>query len=91
VRRDSIEYFNRIFKPLFLCFQGIGNDTNDARNPCKVTNPNYKYYQKRMDPYTPGCRGLYLGHYVSCQVVLEDNSCTHFVSVRTYSLWNHSM
>jgi len=34
----------------------------------------------------PGCRGLYLGHYVSYQAFLEDNSYT----LTTYSLWNHS-
>jgi len=48
VKRNSIEYFNTIFKPLFLCFQETGNGTNEARNPCKVTLPNYKYFLKRM-------------------------------------------
>jgi len=43
-----------------------------------------------MDPTTPGCRGLYLGYHVSCQVILEDNSYTYIVSLTTYSLWNHS-
>jgi len=43
-----------------------------------------------MDPTTPGCRGLYLGYHVSCQAVLEDNSYTYFVSLTTYSFWNHS-
>ena len=66
VKRDSIEYFNTIFKPLFICFQETGNDINDARNPCKVILPNYKYFQKRMDLYMPGSRGLYLGYHVSC-------------------------
>ena len=37
VKRDSIEYFKTIFKPLFLCFHKTGNDINDARYPCKVT------------------------------------------------------
>jgi len=74
VKRDSIEYFNTIFKPLFLCFQETGNGINEARNPCKVTLPNNKYFLKRIDPTTPGCRGLYLGYHVSCQAVLEDNS-----------------
>ena len=90
VKRDSIEYFNTIFKPLFLCFQETGNGTNDVRYPCKVTLPNYKYFQKRMDPSIPGCRGLYLGYHVSCQAVLEDNSYTHLVSLTTYSLWNNN-
>jgi len=54
VKRDSIEYFNTIFKPLFICFQETGNGTNDARNSCKVTLPIYKYFMKRMDPTTPG-------------------------------------
>ena len=79
VKRDSIEYFNTIFKPLFLCFQETGNGTNDARYPCKVTLPNYKYFQKRIDPTTSGCRSLYLGYHVSCQAVLEDNSYTYLV------------
>ena len=43
-----------------------------------------------MDPTTPGCRGLYLGYHVSCQVVHEDNSYSHLVSLTTYSLCNHS-
>ena len=43
-----------------------------------------------MDPTTPGCRGLYLGYHVTCQVVLEDNSFTYLVSLTTYSLLNHS-
>jgi len=90
VKRDSIEYFNTMFKPLFICFQETGNGTNEARNLCKVTFPNYKYFLKRMDPTTPGCRGLYLGYHVSCQAVLEDNSYTYLVSLTTYSLWNHS-
>jgi len=90
VKRDSIEYFNTIFKPFFICFQETGNDSNEARNPCNVTLPNYKYFLKRMDPTTPGCRGLYLGYHVSCQAVLEDNSYTYLVSLTTYSLWNHS-
>jgi len=78
-----------IFEPLFLCIQETGNGTNNARNPCKVILLNYKYFQKRMDPHTPGCRGLYLEYHVSCQAVLEDNSYTHLVSLTTYSLWNH--
>ena len=83
MKRDSIEYFNMIFKSLFLCFQEVGNGTNDARIPCKVTLPKYKYFQKIMDPNTPSYRGLYLGHHVSCQAVLEDNSYTHLVSLTT--------
>ena len=66
VKRDSIEYSNTIFKPLFLYIQETGNGTIDARNPCKVTLPNYKYFLKRMDLTTPGCRGLYFGYHVSC-------------------------
>jgi len=66
VKRDNTEYFNAIFKPLFFCFQETGNGTKDDRRPCKVTLPNYKYFQKRMNPNTPGCRGLYLGYPVSC-------------------------
>jgi len=62
---------------------------NDSRNPCKVTLPNYKYFQKRIDPTTPGCRGLYLGYHISCQAVLEDNSYTYLVSLTIYNLWNH--
>jgi hypothetical protein len=88
VKRDSIEYFNTIFKPLFLCFQETGNGTNEARNPCKVTLPNNKYFVKRMDPTTPGCRGLYLGYQVSCQAVLENNSYIYLVSLN--NLRNHS-
>jgi len=30
VKRDSIEYFNLIFKPLFLYFKETSNGTNDA-------------------------------------------------------------
>jgi len=86
VKRDHIEYLNTIFKPLFLYFQETGNGINDIRNPCKVTLPNYKYFQKRMDPNTPSCRGLYLGHHVSCQPVLENNSHTYLASLTTYSI-----
>jgi len=89
VKRDSIEYFNTFFKPFFLCFQETGNDTNDDRNSCKVTSPNHKYFQKRMDPNTSSCKDLYLGHHVLCQAVLENNFYTHLVSLATYSLWNH--
>jgi len=46
--------------------------------------------RNEMDPTTPGCRGLYLGYHFSCQVVLEDNSYTHLVSLTTYILWNYS-
>jgi hypothetical protein len=35
VKRDSIEYFNMVFKPLFLCFQETGNGTNDDRDHVK--------------------------------------------------------
>jgi len=84
MKRDSIEYFNAIFKPLFLCFQETGYGTKDDRFSCKLTLSNYKYFQERMDPYSPGCRGLYFGCHVSCQVVLEDNSYTHLVSLTTY-------
>jgi len=63
----------------------------EIRNPCKVTLPNYKYFQKRMNPYTPDCRGLYLGYHVSCQAVLKDNSYTQFSFFKQYYyLWNHS-
>ena len=86
VKRDNIEYFNTIFKPLFICFQETGNGTNEVRYLCKVTLTNYKYFLKRMDPTTPGFRGLYLGYHVSCQAVLEDNSYTYLVSLTTYSL-----
>ena len=81
---------SQFFKPLFLCFQETDNGTNDARNPCNVTLPNHKYFQKRMDPNTPGCRGLYLGYHVPRQALLEENSYIHLVSLTTYSLWNHS-
>jgi len=39
------------------------NGTNDARYPCIVTLSIYKYFWKRMDPYTPGCRGLFSLNY----------------------------
>jgi len=90
VKRDSIEFFNTICKLLFMCFQETGNGTNETRNPCKLTLPNYKYFLKRMDPTAPGCRGLYLCYHVSCQAVLEDNSYTYLVSLTRYNLWNHS-
>jgi len=51
VKRDSIEYFNTIFKPLFICFQETGNGTNEARNPCKVTLSNYIYFLKKNGSY----------------------------------------
>ena len=68
VKRASIKNFNTIFKPLFLCFQEIGNDTMDAKNPFKVTLPNYKYFQKIMDSNMSGCRDLYLGYHVSYHI-----------------------
>jgi len=51
----------------------MDNGTSDVKSPCKVTLPIYKYFQKkkkkkkkRIDPNTPGCRGLNLG--VSCLI-----------------------
>ena len=86
----SIEYFNTIFKPLYQCFQETRNGTKDVRNPCKVTLPNCKYFQKRVDSNIPGCGGLYLEYHVLCQTVLEDYSYSYLVSLTVYSLWNHS-
>jgi len=82
----STQFFNHYT----YVFKETGNSTNDARNPCKVTLPNYKYIQKRMDPNTPGCGGFYLEYHVLSQAVLEDNSYTHLVSLTTCGLWNHS-
>jgi len=87
VKRASIEYFNTIFKPLLLCFQETGNGIKDDRYSCEVILLNYKYFQKRMDPNTHGCRSLYLGYYVSCQVVLKDNFYTYIlISLTIYNL-----
>ena len=38
-------------------YSNTGVVPNDARNPRKVTLPNYKYFQKRIDSNSPGCRG----------------------------------
>jgi len=87
VKRDSIRYFNKIFKSLFLCFQETGNGSKDDIYQCKVTLPNYKYFQKRMVPN----REVYiLGIMSHVKQSFEDNSYTHFVSLTTYNLWNHS-
>ena len=45
----------------------------------KLTLPNNNYFQKRMDPTIPDCRGLYLGYHVSCQGVLEDKKIPIFI------------
>jgi len=90
-KKNSIEYFNTIFKLLFLCFQEIGNGTNDTRNSCKVTFPQLtNISRKERIKNTPGSRDLYLEYHVSYQTVLKDNFCSHHVFLTTYSLWNHS-
>ncbi|OUM62653.1 hypothetical protein PIROE2DRAFT_20786, partial [Piromyces sp. E2] len=67
-KRDGIEYFNYIFKPLFLCFQETGNGSKlDDDIFCKVTVRNYRYFRKKTIVESPGMRGLFLGYHRSCQ------------------------
>ena len=90
VKRDGIEYFNYLFKPLFLCFQETGNGSKlDDDIFCNVTVRNYRYFRKRANK-TPGMRGLYLGYHHTCQASLENNEFSFIISLSTYSLWNHS-
>lgn len=91
IKRDGIEYFNYIFRPLFLCFQETGNGSklNDDIF-CKVTVRNYRYFRKRAVKSNHGMRGLYLGYHRSCQASLEYNDFNYILSLCTYSLWNHS-
>ena len=90
-KRDGIEYFNSIFKPLFLCFQETGNGTKLNDNIfCKVTVCGYKYFRKKAVNSSPGIRGLFLGYHHSCQASLESDDFKFILSLSTYSLWNHS-
>jgi len=90
-KKDGIEYFNSLFKPIFLCFQETGNGTELTSNsPCKVYLPNYKYFCKRVDKSIPGLRGLYLFYDRSIQASLENNDLNYIISLSTYSLWNNS-
>jgi len=89
-KRDGIEYFNSLFKPLFLCFQETGNGTDlSSEYPCKVKLPNYKYFCKRADTSIPGLRGLFLFYHRSIQATIENNDLNYIVSLSTYSLWNN--
>jgi len=90
-KRDGIEYFNSLFKPLFLCFQETGNGTDlSGEYPCKVKLPNYKYFCKRADTSIPGLRGLFLFYHRSIQATIENNDLNYIISLSTYSLWNNS-
>jgi len=91
VKRHGIEYFNILFKPLFLCFQETGNGSklNDDIF-CKVTMPNYRYFRKKAIKSQPGMRGLYLGYHKSCLASVENNEFNYILSLTTYSLWNHA-
>jgi len=40
-KKDSIECFNTIFKPLFLCFQERGNGTKDHKPLIVLLQENY--------------------------------------------------
>ena len=92
VKRDGIEYFNILFKPLFLCFQETGNGSKlDDDIFCKVTVPNYRYFRKKAIKSLPGMRGLYLGYHKSCQASLENKDLNYILSLSTYSLWNHAL
>ena len=88
-KRDGIEYFCSIFKPLFLCFQETGNGSKlDDNIFCKVTIQNYRYFRKKAIN-SPGMRGLYLGYHKTCQASLENNEYNFILSLTTHSLWNH--
>jgi len=88
-KRDSIEYFISIYKPLFLCFQETGNGSGSNSNyPCWVRLKNFKHFFKKAEPEIPGKRGLYLGYHNSCHASLEDNTYEYIISLCTYSLWN---
>jgi len=63
---DCIEYFNSLFKPLFLCFQETENGNDLSSNyPLKVILLNYKYICKRTDTFIPSLRGLFLFYHRS--------------------------
>ena len=88
-KKNSIEYFIALFKPLFLCFQETGNGSGYNSNyPCKVTIPNYKYFFKKADDSIPGVRGLFLGYHKSCQAFFDSSAYKYIISLNTYSLWN---
>ena len=89
-KRDSIEFFIAMYKPLFLCFQETGNGTgSNGHYPCRVCLPNYRYFFKKADDSIPGKRGLYLGYHKSCQASLDSSSFEYIISINTYSLWNN--
>ena len=88
-KKDSVEFFIAMYKPLFVCFQETGNGSGSNSNyPCRVTLKNYKYFFKKADEAIPGKRGLFLGYHNSCHASFENNSSEYIISLYTYSLWN---
>jgi len=88
-KKDSIEYFITVHRPLFLCFQETGNGSgSNSQYPCRVKIRNYKHFFKKADNSIPGKRGLYLGIHNSCQASIEDDSFDYIISLYTFNLWN---
>ncbi|ORX64455.1 hypothetical protein BCR32DRAFT_287089 [Anaeromyces robustus] len=88
-KKDSIEYFITLFKPLFLCFQETKNGSGaNSSQPCKVTIPNYRYFVRRAVDSIPGMRGLFLGYHKSCQAILEENSFNYIISLTNYNIYD---
>ena len=60
----------RIFKPLLIPIFSEKKIKVPRILVIHVTLLKHIYYfQKRIDPNTPGCRGLYFRNHVSCQAV----------------------
>lgn len=88
-KKDGIEYFITVFKPMFLCFQETGNGSRFRSNcPCKVSLPNYTSFFKRKDSNVQGMRGLYIGCHKSYQAALENYTFKFIISITTYNIGN---
>jgi len=47
-KKKSVEFFILMYKPLFLCFQEIGNGSgSNSKYPCRVSLKNYKHFFKK--------------------------------------------
>jgi len=88
-KKDSVELFISMYKPLFLCFQETGNGSgSSSKYPCRVSLKNYKHFFKKANNEIPGKRGLYIGFHNSCQASLENNTYEYIISLYTYNFWN---
>jgi hypothetical protein len=59
-KKDSIEYFNTIFKRILLCFQETSNSIKNDNFLCKLTLPNYKIFQEKNGFKYPKVTEVYI-------------------------------